>query len=89
MISQTAATSAGLYRTRNGGKSLAQIVDHSQHDALVAWGWAPGGDREPAPGSQAQFGALVAAWVESGAECPSANPAALGERGVPANTEAR
>ena len=28
---------------RHGGKSLAQIVDHSQHDALVAWGgphWA-------------------------------------------------
>jgi hypothetical protein len=55
---------------RNGGKSLAQIVDHSQHDLLVAWGWAPGGEREPAPGSQAQFGALVAAWAESGAECP-------------------
>jgi len=62
---------------RNGGKTLAQIVDHSQHDALVAWGWAPGVEREPAPGSQAQFGALVAAWVESGAECPppSAAPA--------------
>lgn len=56
---------------RNGGKSLAQIVDHSQHDLLVAWGWAPGAEREPAPGSQAQFGALVAAWADSGAECPA------------------
>ncbi len=55
---------------RNGKKTLAQIVEHSGHDALVAWGWAPGGDREPAPGSQAEFGALVAAWVETGAECP-------------------
>jgi hypothetical protein len=55
---------------RNGGKSLAQIVDHSEHDALVAWGWAPGAGREPAPGSQAQFGALVAAWADTGAECP-------------------
>src|SRR4051812_10264931 len=45
---------------RNGGKSLPQIVDHSEHDTLVAWGWAPGTEREPAPGSQAQFGALVA-----------------------------
>ena len=55
---------------RNGGKTLAQIVDHSAHDALVAWGWAPGADREPAPGTQAQFGALVEAWVNTGAECP-------------------
>ena len=57
---------------RNGGKSLAQIVEHNAHDkALVAWGWSPGSDREPAPGSQEQFGAIVAAWAETGAECPS------------------
>ncbi len=55
---------------RNGGKTLAQIVDHSAHDALVAWGWAPGSGRTPAPGTQARFGALVSAWVESGAACP-------------------
>jgi hypothetical protein len=59
-------------RTRNGGKSLDQIIEHNAHDrALVAWGWSPGSDREPAPGSQEQFGAIVAAWVETGAECPS------------------
>lgn len=55
---------------RNGKKTLAQLVEHNGHDELVAWGWAPGADREPAPGTQAQFGALTAAWVESGAECP-------------------
>jgi cytochrome c5 len=56
---------------RNGGKSLADIVEHNAHDKnLVAWGWSPGSDREPAPGSQEQFGAIVAAWVETGAECP-------------------
>jgi len=55
---------------RNGGKTLAQIADHSAHDPLVAWGWAPGADREPAPGNQRQFGALIAAWVDTGAECP-------------------
>jgi hypothetical protein len=55
---------------RNGGKSLAQIVEHNAHDRLVAWGWEPGDDREPAPGSQQEFGELVAAWVETGAECP-------------------
>jgi hypothetical protein len=58
-------------RARNGGKTLAQIVQHSAHDALVAWGWAPGADREPAPGTQQQFGELVAAWADSGAECPA------------------
>jgi hypothetical protein len=60
---------------RNGGKSLPQIVDHSEHDKLVAWGWAPGAEREPAPGSQAQFGALIAAWAETGAECPAPSSA--------------
>lgn len=55
---------------RNGGKTLAKIVEHSGHDELVGWGWAPGHDREPAPGTQAQFGALMGAWVETGAHCP-------------------
>lgn len=57
---------------RNGGKNLDQIIEHSAHDALVAWGWAPGHGRVPAPGTQEQFGALVAAWVKSGAACPRA-----------------
>ncbi|MFY0522799.1 Isoquinoline 1-oxidoreductase subunit [Archangium gephyra] len=56
---------------RNGGKSLAQIVEHNAHDELVGWGWKPGADREPAPGTQERFGAIVSAWVETGAECPS------------------
>jgi hypothetical protein len=55
---------------RNGGKTLAQIVEHNAHDELVAWGWTPGADREPAPGTQKQFGAVVQAWVDTGAECP-------------------
>jgi hypothetical protein len=59
---------------RNGGRSLAKIVDHAAHDPLVAWGWAPGHGRTPAPGSQARFGALVAAWVETGAACPREEP---------------
>ena len=58
---------------RNGGKSLAQIAEHNAHDELVAWGWKPGANREPAPGTQEQFGALVAAWIDTGAECPEEN----------------
>jgi isoquinoline 1-oxidoreductase subunit alpha len=31
----------------------------------------PGADRQRAPGTQASFGALVKAWADSGAACPS------------------
>lgn len=55
---------------RNGGRTLEQVVDHSAHDPLVAWGWHPGASRAPAPGTQAAFAALVRAWVETGAACP-------------------
>jgi len=55
---------------RNGGRSLAEIAHHAAHDELVGWGWKPGADRTPAPGTQEQFGALVAAWIDTGAECP-------------------
>jgi hypothetical protein len=55
---------------RNGNRTLAQIVEHSAHDGLVAWGWAPGADRTPAPGTQARVGALMDAWAKTGAACP-------------------
>jgi hypothetical protein len=56
---------------RNGGRTLAQIQEHLAHDTLVGWTWAPGGDRDPAPGTQALLGALIAAWIETGAACPT------------------
>jgi hypothetical protein len=56
---------------RNGGRSLALLQEHFAKDDLVAWGWAPGEGREPAPGSQAQLGELVKAWIDSGAACPN------------------
>jgi hypothetical protein len=55
---------------RNGGKTLAQIHEHTAHDALVAWGWEPGHGRASAPGTQKQFAALVRAWIDTGAACP-------------------
>ena len=58
--------------SRNGGKSLAQIHHHMAEDHLVGWGWNPGEGRKPAPGTQAQFGALVKAWIDTGAKCPKA-----------------
>lgn len=56
---------------RSRRPSLNEIVEHATHDSLVGWGWNPGSDREPAPGTQAAFGALIKAWVASGAACPS------------------
>jgi hypothetical protein len=37
---------------------------------VVAWGRHPGAGRSPAPGSQEQFGAIVQAWIDTGADCP-------------------
>lgn len=56
---------------RNGDKTVEQIVAHTEKDGLIAWGFAPGHGRTPAPGSQAAFGALMRAWAASGAACPS------------------
>ena len=47
-----------------------EIVEHMAHDSLVGWGWTPGVGREPAPGTQAAFGALIKAWADTGAVCP-------------------
>jgi len=56
---------------RNGGRSMAELVHHMAEDELVGWGWHPGGKRTPAPGTQAEFGALIKAWADSGAYCPA------------------
>ena len=55
---------------RNGGKTLEELHEHNAEDGLVGWGWEPGDGREPAPGSQAVFGQLTRAWIDSGAHCP-------------------
>ncbi|MEN2976821.1 hypothetical protein P7L78_03160 (plasmid) [Tistrella bauzanensis] len=56
---------------RNGDRDLAAIIEHVSTDSLVLWGWAPGGTRAPAPGSNAAFTQLMQAWVDTGAHCPA------------------
>jgi hypothetical protein len=56
--------------TRNGNRSLKDLVEHIGKDTLVGWAWNPGYGRTPAPGTQQQAGALAAAWVRSGDVCP-------------------
>jgi hypothetical protein len=55
---------------RNGGRTLQDLIHHIGEDTLVGWAWAPGTGRQPAPGTQKMAGALVAAWVQTGAACP-------------------
>src|SRR5450755_4072098 len=55
---------------RNGGRDLARLHEHAAGDDLIAWGWQPGAGRDPAPGTQKQFGELVQAWIDTGAQCP-------------------
>lgn len=58
-------------RRMNGDRTLSALQKHFAEDHLVGWAWHPGTGRTPAPGTQAQFGALAAAWIASGAECPA------------------
>lgn len=57
-------------RKRNGDRSLQQLVDHIANDDLVSWAWHPGADRTPAAGTQKEFGQLIGAWADNGAQCP-------------------
>jgi hypothetical protein len=57
--------------SRNGGMDMPKLIHHMEADSLVGWGWNPGKGRTPAPGTQAEFGALFRAWSESGAVCPA------------------
>jgi hypothetical protein len=56
---------------RNGGRKVEDLIHHIGADTLVGWAWAPGFGRTPAPGTQQQAGALVEAWVKTGAACPA------------------
>jgi hypothetical protein len=55
---------------RNGNRTLEALVEHIGTDHLVGWAWAPGYGRQPAPGTQKEAGALVEAWIRTGAACP-------------------
>jgi hypothetical protein len=47
----------------------SRLHEHIAKDDLVM-GLAPGAGRTPAPGTQEQLGALIQAWIDTGAECP-------------------
>jgi hypothetical protein len=53
------------------GMNREELQHHMAEDHLVGWAWNPGGNRTPAPGTQAEFGELIQAWLDTGGECPS------------------
>jgi hypothetical protein len=55
---------------QNGGRTLAQIIEHVSSDALVGWGWDPGDGRSLPPLNRPEFVAAMKAWVDNGAACP-------------------
>ena len=54
---------------RNGGRPVVDLIHHIGSDTLVGWASAPGPGRQPAPGTQRIAGALIEAWVDTGAVC--------------------
>lgn len=54
----------------NGGRTLEEVATHVRDDPLVAWGWAPGPGREPAPGTPEETFQALTAWITAGAPCP-------------------
>jgi hypothetical protein len=54
---------------RNGGKSMAALVQHVSADPLVLWGWSPGYARKPVPISHDEFVRAFKTWADAGAPC--------------------
>jgi hypothetical protein len=57
-------------RRTTGGKDLAAMLAHIRDDKLVAWGWAPGGQRSSPPATRAETVAAFKTWMDAGAPCP-------------------
>jgi cytochrome c5 len=56
--------------TKNGHRTLAQIIEHVSSDELVGWGWNPGDGRTLPPLDRPEFVTAMKAWVDNGAACP-------------------
>jgi hypothetical protein len=54
---------------KNGNRSLDDLFHHMTEDALVLWGWNPGGNRTTPPLSQEAFADAVRVWVDAGGPC--------------------
>jgi hypothetical protein len=57
--------------TKNGGRSVADLVAHMTTDKLVLWAWQPGRGRSPPPVSPQDLKAALDLWAMGGAPCPN------------------
>jgi hypothetical protein len=57
--------------SKNGGRSVAELVEHMSDDKLVLWGWQPGGKRKPVATPHPQFVKDLKDWAAAGAPCPA------------------
>nr|WP_246135683.1 hypothetical protein [Mesorhizobium intechi] len=55
---------------RNGDRKLTDVALHVRNDKPVAWSWAPGADREPAPGLAEAAHQAIENWTAAGSPCP-------------------
>jgi len=53
----------------NDGFNLAELVEHVRTSEFVRWGFEPGADREPAPGSVEDLAQYLLVWGEEGMPC--------------------
>ncbi len=54
----------------NGNRDALEIAEHLNHDLILHWAWAPGGNREPAPYSLQEHVNDILAWGVAGTPCP-------------------
>jgi hypothetical protein len=54
---------------RTGGRDLAALLEHVEHDSLVLYGWSPGLGLSVPELSHEGFVARFRTWVEAGAPC--------------------
>jgi hypothetical protein len=57
-------------RTKNGNRSLADLLDHASHDPIVLAGWNPGPGRAAPPLSHEAFVEQFKIWIAGDAACP-------------------
>jgi hypothetical protein len=55
---------------KNGNRTLADLLHHVRDDALVKWGWSPGGNRTTPPLAHDAFVSKMQQWIDLGAPCP-------------------
>lgn len=57
-------------RTKNGDRSLDDLLLHMSEDPLVGWAWEPGVGRSAPTIGREEFVAAFEAWIRAGAELP-------------------